>query len=327
MEKDIKIVRYKASYYEQWNSFLKRTKNATFLFHRDFIEYHSNRFEDHSLMLYKAGELIAVLPANIKLGVLYSHLGLSYGGFVLHKNASFFDVFDVFKATLKYLHNSSISMFHIKLLPFIYSSLPSDEMDYLLFKTQAVLDRTDITSVIQLNNKLEIKSSNRKRGLKRALNHQLYIRETNDFEAYWNKILIPNLKKRHNAVPVHTLEEITYLKKKFPNNIRQFNVYKGNEIVAGATIFETEQVARVQYISANENKQKLGSLDILFDTLINENYKHKKYFDFGISNENHGENINEGLLSWKESFGARTISHKFYTLQSKNYKELSKVML
>ncbi|WP_318542855.1 GNAT family N-acetyltransferase [Marixanthotalea marina] len=306
---------------------MKKAKNATFLFHRDFIEYHSDRFEDHSLMLYKEAKLIAVLPANIKSGILYSHLGLSYGGFVLHETVSFFDVFNVFETTLKYLHTNSIEEFHVKLLPIIYANLPSDEMDYLLFKTQGVLNRTDVTSVIQLDNKLEIKSSNRIRGLKKAIKHQLEIKETDDFEAYWNNILIPNLKQRHNAKPVHSLKEITYLKKKFPNNIRQFNVCQNGEVVAGATIFETKQVARVQYISANENRQKLGGLDMLFHTLINEVYKDKKYFDFGISNENQGENINEGLLLWKESFGARTISHKFYTLQTKSYKELNRVML
>ena len=213
------------------------------------------------------------------------------------------------------------------MLPKIYHTLPSDEIDYLLFKTNATLIKTDITSVIDAKYKLLIYSSNRKRGLKRAKKQNLLVKETSNFESFWNEILIPNLKVTHNVKPVHTLKEINFLKNKFPNKIRQFNVHKDDKIVAGATIFETKHVAHVQYISANKDKQHLGSLDMLFDFLINNIFKTKKYFDFGISNENNGQNINEGLLSWKESFGARAIAQEFYKVETKNYVELKSVLL
>src|SRR5690606_20229420 len=106
----------------------------------------------------------------------------------------------------------------------------------------------------------------------------------------------------------------------FPNNIHQFNVFKGPEIVGGATIFETENVAHAQYISANEDKQQLGTLDFLFEFLINERFKNKKYFDFGTSNHIPGKNLNEGLLYWKESFGARSISQYFFEIKTANHK-------
>ncbi len=213
------------------------------------------------------------------------------------------------------------------MLPKIYHTLPSDEMDYLLFKTNATLIRKDITSVIDAKYRLTIQSSNRKRGLKRAKNQRLLVKESSDFYDFWDDILIPNLIATHKVKPVHSLEEISQLKLHFPKNIRQFNVYKDDKIVAGATIFETKHVAHVQYISANSNKQQLGSLDMLFDVLINDIFKTKKYFDFGISNENQGQNINQGLLTWKESFGARSISHEFYRVNTRNYVELNNIML
>ena len=112
----------------------------------------------------------------------------------------------------------------------------------------------------------------------------------------------------------------------FPNNIKQFNVYHENRIVAGATIFETQQVAHCQYISGNDNKNTLGSLDALHDYLINTVYSDKRYFDFGTSNENNGKNINEGLQFWKEGFGARIITQDFYKIDTKNYQELKTVL-
>ena len=278
-------------------------------------------------MVFKKEVLIAVFPANKKGNSVYSHQGLTYGGLILLDNVSFNDVMFAYKSLLKFLDNEKISTLHIKLLPKIYHTLPSDEMDYLLFKTKAELTRRDITSVIDAKYKLTVKSLNRKRGLKKGLANGLKIIEVTNFEDFWNIILTPNLKERHHTTPVHSLSEITYLKEKFPNNIRQFNVLKGNKIVAGATIFDTKHVAHVQYISANDDKQQLGSLDILFNYLITDAFKTKKYFDFGISNINQGQQINKGLLSWKESFGARTIVHEFYQVETKNYVELNSVFI
>jgi hypothetical protein len=297
------------------------------LFYRDFVDYHQNRFEDYSLLVFKDEKLIAVVPTNKVENIVYSHQGLTYGGLILNDEIVFCDVLKSYQSILEFLYNNNIVNFEIKLLPKIYHTLPSDEIDYLLFKTEAGLIKRDITSVIDAKYKLEIQSSNRKRGLKKAKAQSLVVTEVSNFKDFWNDILTPNLRATHHVNPVHSLEEITQLKISFPNNIRQFNVYKGDKIVAGATIFETKHVAHVQYISANNDRQELGSLDLLFDVLINDIFKTKKYFDFGISNENQGQNINEGLLSWKESFRARTIVHECYKVETKNFVKLYDTML
>ena len=141
------------------------------------------------------------------------------------------------------------------------------------------------------------------------------------------QILIPNLKKAYNANPVHSVEEISRLHQSFPKSIRQFNVYYNEEIVAGTTLFVTDTVVHAQYISANETRQDLGSLDILFHTLITEHFKDRPFFDFGISNENNGKAINEGLLYWKESFGARTLVQDFYAVNVNNHELLKNIMI
>jgi hypothetical protein len=88
--------------------------------------------------------------------------------------------------------------------------------------------------------------------------------------------------------------------------------------VAGTTIFESQNVAHCQYISGDENKNALGSLDFLHHHLITKVFKDKRYFDFGSSNEDNGMKINEGLQYWKEGFGARTIIHEFYSIKTEN---------
>ncbi|HUH27408.1 GNAT family N-acetyltransferase [Gelidibacter sp.] len=319
------IEQYQPKFKSDWDNFVASSKNATFLFYRDFMEYHHDRFEDFSLMVFKKEKLVALLPANRKGNEIHSHQGLTYGGLVLPKNIRFETVLLSFEILLKFLHELNITTLYLKELPSIYHQMPSEEIHYLNFILKAELIRRDTLSVIDIQNKVKF-SSGRLEGIKRAKKHGLKIEHTYNFENFWNKILKPNLDKRHNASPVHSLEEIEYLKEKFPKNIHQFNVYHEGEIVAGATIFETKNIAHCQYISGNDNKNTLGSLDALHDYLIHKVYDKKRYFDFGTSNENNGNTINAGLQFWKEGFGARTMTQDFYKIDTKNYNILKSVL-
>ena len=57
-----------------------------------------------------------------------------------------------------------------------------------------------------------------------------------------------------------------------------------------------------------------------------ELYKHKRFFDFGTSNENEGRALNHGLLDWKEGFGARCYTHDFYEIATGSYPKLEAVL-
>ncbi|WP_417867392.1 GNAT family N-acetyltransferase [Xanthomarina gelatinilytica] len=321
------VKNYNHKHKSLWNDFLEQSKNGTFLCHRDFMEYHKDRFQDHSLLIFKNEKLVALFPANIKNHIIYSHQGLTYGGLIVGKNSSFKTILKAFKSVLESIESHGIEELIIKPTPRMYHTRPSDEMDYLLFKLQAQLIRRDLSLAIDTIQPIKISSSNRKRGLKKAYKNNLVIKEEQDLEPFWNLILIPNLEEKYGVEPVHTLEEISYLKSKFPKNIRQFNVYKDNNIVAGTTVFETEKVAHAQYISANNTRQKLGSLDLLFHHLIHEVYATKPYFDFGICGENRGQQINSGLQAWKESFGASSISHDFYSVFTRNHRLLNDILI
>jgi len=231
-----------------------------------------------------------------------------------------------FKAILKFLSEADIHTLTIKELPFVFlHNQANNPMAYLCFKTNSKVVRTDMHSVISNNYKSF--SNSRKEGYKRGLKHNLKIKETQDFDVFWNDILIPNLKEKHGVNPVHSLDEISLLKARFPENIRQFNVFFKNKIVGGTTIFESKNVAHCQYISGNANKNELGSLDYLHTLLIKDIYKDMPYFDFGTSNINNGNNINEGLQFWKEGFGAKSITQSFYEIETDNYKLLEDIFL
>lgn len=290
------------------------------------MEYHQDRFTDASVMVYKGDKLMALLPANQKGNTVYSHHGLTYGGLIIDSKLKLKSVLEIFRAILDFYNNQGFENLELKLIPSIYNDLPSDELSYMAFLLDAELIRRDSLSVVSPENKIKY-SKDRIDGIKRAKKHNLIIKEDDEFDEFWNTILIPNLQKKHETNPVHSLNEIKLLKQRFPKNIKQYNVYDNNELVAGTTIFITKNVAHSQYISANANKNSLGSLDYLHDYLINRVFKNKRYFDFGISNEEDGKKINSGLQYWKEGFGARTIVQDFYRIPIANYKKLDNVLL
>lgn len=290
------------------------------------MEYHSDRFIDNSLMIYKNKKVVALLPANLKGETIYSHQGLTYGGLLMLASLKIADVLELFKELLTYLESINIQTLYLKQIPSFYNRLPSEGLDYLLQLVQGACYRVDSASVIDYRNDIQIQS-NRLEGVKKAQKHDLLIKEEDNLEDFWDVILIPNLKEQHNAEPTHSIEEITLLKKAFPNNIRQFNVYHNGQIVGGATIFETSTTAHVQYISANSKKQTLGTLDFLFNHLIKITFKDKRYFDFGTSNENAGKQLNKGLTYWKECFGARTFVHRNFKINTANHIYLNNVLV
>ena len=315
------VCKYTNSKKADWDNFIATAKNATFLFQREFMDYHNDRFEDFSLMVYKDEKLYALLPANINDDVVYSHQGLTYGSFVLQDSAKLKSTFLAFKEVLKFLFEERIKKLDIRIIPTFYNSLPSDELEYVLYKAEASLVKRDVILLIDYQNKLRFQK-NRREGINKAKRKNLIVKVDGDYEAFWNKILIPNLKEKHNSSPVHSLDEIKLLAARFPNHIKQVNVYQDDKIVAGTTVFLTKKVIHPQYVSANSNKNELGSLDVLYNFIIDHFKKGKNYFSFNTSSEENGKLLNEGLLFWKESCGARPHVFNNYEINTDTYKTL-----
>ena len=285
------------------------------------MDYHKDRFEDFSLLIYKGERLYALLPANINDDVVYSHQGLTYGSFVLQDSAKLKSTFLAFKEVLKFLFEERIKKLDIRIIPSFYNSLPSDELEYILYKAEGSLVKRDVILLIDYQNKLRFQK-NRREGINKAKRKGLLVKVDGDYEKFWNEILIPNLKEKHNTSPVHSLDEIKLLAARFPKHIKQVNVYQDDKIVAGTTLFLTKNVVHPQYISGNENKNELGSLDLLMNDVFDHFKEGRNYFSFNTSSEENGKLLNEGLLFWKESCGARPLIFNNYEINTDTYRTL-----
>ncbi len=287
------------------------------------MDYHSDRFRDFSLMAYKDDKLLAILPANRVEDTVYSHQGLTYGSFVLQDSAKLFDAFEAFKAMLEFLYTEGVKTLDIRVIPTFYNRMPADELEYFLFKAGAKLRKRDVLMVIDYAHKLRFQK-NRREGINKAKRNGLVVQVDNDFDTFWNTILIPNLHQKHGVKPVHSLDEIKLLASRFPDNIKQVNVYTGEGVlVAGTTVFLTDTTIHPQYVSGNPDKNFYGSLDLAYDFIINHFREDKRYFDFNISSEEDGAMLNEGLIFWKETCGARSWVADNYLVDTASYRELN----
>lgn len=307
----MEIRRYRREDKELWNSFVSKARNATFLFDRNYMDYHADRFDDNSFMFYHKGKLKAVLPANVAGDTLYSHQGLTYGGLLLDKKATVEDVLECFDSLNSWLRENGISKVVYKALPWIYQQYPSEEDLYALtWKCKAQLISRDIASTIVIDNKLKFAES-RKSGIRKALSLNIEVVESNDVDGFWH-VLEDNLGNRYNAKPVHTASEMKLLMSRFQNNIKLYVAKMNGEIVGGTLIYVTPQVVHTQYISASVEGKKHGALDLLFDYIINKVYANCRYFDFGKSTEQGGAYLNEPLIFQKEGFGGRGVCYDWY---------------
>jgi hypothetical protein len=309
---NVRIVGYTPEQKEIWNLFVKEAKNGLFLFHRDYMDYHADRFEESSLLFYKEDELQAVLPASKKGNVITSHAGLTFGGLLLSKRASAAFVLEVFRQLLLHLKEQEFEQFVYKAIPHIYHQQPSGEDLYALFRSGAALYRRDIGSVIDLTNK-PLYTKGTKYNLGKGRKAGLRVEESADFAAFMT-IEEKLLRTKYDAKPTHSGEEISMLAGRFPDNIKLYLVHQGDECLGGTVTFQTASVIHTQYIGITDKGKEVGALDVVIDHLLQNVSGNRRWFSFGISTVQEGQLLNEGLIRNKESFGARAIVHDFYKI-------------
>ncbi len=306
------LIRYTSNEKKQWNDFLDNSRFDTFLFYREFMDYHADRFVDCSFLFFRKHKLIALIPGNISDQIYYSHQGLTFGGLISSRELTMKDTLQFFEQLKNYLKEIGISEIIYKPVPLIYHIIPSQEDIYALFCLNATKIGCNISSTIFQKKKIKFNES-RKSGCRKAKTNKITIKESNDFSLFW-KIIEENLTQKYGLKPIHTLNEITHLKSKFTDKIKLYTAELNNEVIAGTVLFTTNNIIHVQYISANELGKKSGALDFLFDELINSTFINVPYFDFGHSNEEMGKYLNENLIFQKEGFGGRGVVYEIYKI-------------
>ncbi len=305
------IRRYTSSDKATWNQFVAQSKNGTFLFQRDYMDYHADRFDDFSLMFYLEGRLYGLMPANRKGDVFQTHAGLTYGGLVMDAKTTAAATVELFRELNEYLRSEGFHSVLYKCIPWMYHRLAAEEDLYAIARTcDARLQERDLGTVIIQRNTIRWERI-RRRALKRAQEAGIVVERSNDLAGFWD-VLCDNLKRTYDSKPVHTLAEIELLHSRFPDNIVLYVAKKDGDILAGMVLYVSQQVVRAQYSSASLLGKELGAIDIIYDRVINSDFRHLPYFEFGTSAIGNTNIINESLIFQKEGFGGRGICFDRY---------------
>jgi hypothetical protein len=307
----MEVRRYEPALEGDWHELLSQSRNGLFLFERAYMDYHADRFPDFSAIAYKDGIPVALLPATMAEGSDHavSHAGLTFGGFVLPRDARTEAALEAIDAILAALKSWGARQLTVKLMPQALCSYPSQDVDYALWRRGFELVRRDLSSILPLDGSIAPNTSKRQAIAKaRKAGVEVGPGSLDRF----HELLSEVLGWRHGVTPVHSLDELKLLTSRFAEQMLLRTAELGGETVAGVLAYRYPTAWHTQYMAASPEGRKCGALDLVIATLIDEaRAAGARWFSFGTSTTDEGRNINDGLLWQKESFGGRAVTHDF----------------
>jgi hypothetical protein len=308
---NLSVVQYRPELKCDWESIVECARNSTFLHSREFMDYHADRFNDASLVLYDDAGVPRSAFAACRVGdTVHSHAGLTYGGLLMPRDITQSICLKIFYLIAEFYRKIGVCKILYKPVPRIFHRYPAEEDLYALFYYGANLTRRDTSAAIDLYSRIPY-SKGRAWSIKKANRESsLRISRSQDFNDFHK--LLTLVLERHGATPVHLVKELNLLHSRFPHQIMLYEVRRDNDLLAGALIFDFITSAHTQYLAVSDFGRTCFALDYLIDHLLTEEYRDRRYFSFGISTEEQGMKLNEGLHQYKEAFGARSVSHDQY---------------
>ncbi|WP_316015321.1 GNAT family N-acetyltransferase [Roseobacter sp. HKCCA0434] len=317
MSHDLHVTPYRDRDAASWDAFVDRADNGHFQFRRAYMDYHRDRFADASVMVRRGSKTVALFPAARVPGTegreVVSHAGLTFGGPLL-AGASSATGIAALAAIESHYRAAGVARLGCKPLPDLMCARPRGDLAYALHRRGWQLTRRELSSVIDLSAPPAY-ARGRKDNLRKARAAGLVGVEAADPRGLW-PLIERVLADRHSTRPTHDLSEITRLHAAFPHAIRlhEARAAEGGPPLAGAVLFLNGDTVHTQYLASGEAGRGVGALDFLIDALIEAHRPTHRLFSFGISTEDAGRTLNEGLLAQKEGFGATGICHDRYDI-------------
>lgn len=300
------------------DEFAARAPMATLLHTRRYLSYHGARFRDLSLAVFdERKRLLGLFPAAVDPQDdkrVVSHPGVTYGGIVHDGQLRGERMIEALETICKYYAQRGFEALRYKAVPYIYHRAPSADDLYALFRLGADRYRCDLSSAIELSARPK-PSERRRRGLKKALKTNVQVRKGAEFISKLWPVLEDNLARKHHRSPVHTAAEIAKLHALFPQEIQFVVGLINDRVEAGVVLFKTPRVLHAQYIASSALGNEVCALDAVFEyCLADASSCGIRYFNFGVSTDNEGTHLNEGLYQYKSEFGAGGVTHEFFEL-------------
>jgi hypothetical protein len=301
---------------QAWDALCESAYMSTLLHTRRYMAHHGDRFIDRSVLIEEDdGRFLGAIPAavsSLDAAIVVSHPGLTYGG-VLHTGDLRGSVMlQALLCAADLWQTDGHRALLYKAVPHIYQRAPAQDDLYALFRLGAQRSRCDLSACVALDHKMR-PAQRRVRSLRKARSAGVHVVDgAGHVESLW-AVLEDNLRRKHGKAPTHSAAEIAVLAALFPASIEIKVAMLGPALVAGAVLFHTPTVAHAQYIASSEEGQAISALDAVFEVCMADAVaRGARWFDFGISTEQHGQVLNDGLHRFKTEFGAGAVVHEFY---------------
>lgn len=313
----IDIVPYSGQHAAEWDSFCETGLQATLLHTRRFLSYHGERLTDRSVLIKDAGRTVGLFPAAndpTDTTCVVSHPGATYGGIIQQRALIGEPMIHAIQALRSYYGSMGAERIVYKAVPAMYHKSPAYDDIYALFRAGAVRTRCDLSSTIDLSARLRV-SERRRRGLKKAVSAGVQILSgPHHLDSFWT-VLTENLERKHGARPVHTVAEMHTLQDRFPKEILVLVATLEGHVEAGTILFRGASWDHAQYIASSQRGYEVCALDAVFEHSIHlATSANKRWFDFGISTEDRGTVLNEGLYRFKSEFGSGGTVYEHYQI-------------
>lgn len=319
------IKKYEADMETIWDNFVNDSVNGNFQELRCFLNYHKDKFIDHSLLFYKNNELAAVMPCNEQDNgkLLISHSGATFGGLIFsNKYASITSYKWILDELDQYIKDNQFKHFEMKMPSWLYmkSDKHIEVFDYLLglngFSCGEEVGFFINCSTLE-DNYEQYYAKLKKRKLKKAYKENLLFRELSSSAdiAEFYSILRENYTK-FNTSPAHTYEDLLLLKDVcIPDNMSFYGVFSENSMIAGSMVFNfnDKKVFHTQYLASRFEYLELCPNEFLYTNLIaTARSKGFRFLSFGTSTLDHGKVFNEDLALFKEGFNTESYINRTY---------------
>jgi len=313
------IIKYSKEYLDIWDNFVNNELFGTIYHTRQFINYHpENRFVDESILVYNENkELVTVLPCCKKENKYFSYSGATYGGPVISKK------YYKFKH-LKIIINSIFEYYDNKIEFRVANDIYFKESCYILYflLSQKTVIYPELSWYINTNDNFMDNILNKRN--KTILNKQLkdksiicyHSNEINDYITF-HSILTKNLNTNHNTNPTHSLDEFLKVKEILNDKQRLYLIRDKENILGGVYIIKvTSQCWYSFYISRNieVHNSSISIMYLMYKISCDAKKENVKYVDYGISTEECGKIINEGLTEYKENSLGGTSNYRYLFL-------------
>ncbi|MHA2601009.1 MAG: GNAT family N-acetyltransferase [Candidatus Thorarchaeota archaeon SMTZ1-83] len=306
----MEVIEYEEKHRERWEEFVERSNNGT-IFHRmKFLDYHpKGRFQNRHFLIEERDRIVSVFPGAEEAApegrMLVSHPGASYGGFVVSEDLGVRGSIAVVKRLFNSLRERGFKKVVLTQPPVIYQKILTNYIDFAVWICGGTYLRRELSAVIEVSEDplLTFRTAART-AVRKSIKSGVKVRESQDYERFY-EILRKNLRMRHNVTPTHSLDELLRLTELFPERIRLFCAYLGEEPIGGIVSFICNQrVVLAFYISHIEEYQSYRPVNLLIYELLKWlRQSGHRYLDLGTFTLKMEPDF--GLARFKENFKAR----------------------